>query len=354
MSTKECMAPEQHKSATFFRYASVLQPAWKRFLGKEDQHTNSFKLYAFGSSCTAPGTDLLWFVQASLPAIGFWDLFWSSKNSCIYDMYFMMSMIIFVWVFSSECTNVWYSAFDFLCFVFRTAHVLEWANNHGGRIFIQDIQRSATDFSEWGGTNHDLHGALQACNKSSQLFFFSMRKHRGVLSDHKDWWHSNVNWVFWVGNRRLGACFFISILSQYRCFLFSKFLIHTTNSTSKFSANTRRIVRGCHTSHILSWRAIPKHDLGTEPTRFPSMSVLCVLCVLCVMDLFSAIGGPPSWRYITACVSQAWPSMTLVNRLPGPHATANSNSMTNKTVNVFRGSQESEDAAGTSAQLHIK
>ena len=41
---------------------------------------------------------------------------------------------------------------------------------------------------------------------------------------------------------------------------------------------------------------------------------LCVLCVLCVVDSFSAIGGP-SWRYITANISQAWPSMTLVDHL---------------------------------------
>jgi hypothetical protein len=37
--------------------------------------------------------------------------------------------------------------------------------------------------------------------------------------------------------------------------------------------------------------------------------VLCVLCVLCVVDLFGAIGGP-RWRYITARVSQSWPSMS--------------------------------------------
>ncbi len=43
--------------------------------------------------------------------------------------------------------------------------------------------------------------------------------------------------------------------------------------------------------------------------------VLCALCVLWVVDSFSAIGGP-RWRYITANISQAWPSMTLVDRLP--------------------------------------
>ncbi len=46
--------------------------------------------------------------------------------------------------------------------------------------------------------------------------------------------------------------------------------------------------------------------------------VSCVLCVLFVVGLFSAIGGP-HWRYITASVSQAWPSMTLVDHLSGPH-----------------------------------
>ncbi len=35
------------------------------------------------------------------------------------------------------------------------------------------------------------------------------------------------------------------------------------------------------------------------------------LCVLCVVDLFSAVGGP-RWSHITASVSQACPSMTLV------------------------------------------
>ncbi len=49
----------------------------------------------------------------------------------------------------------------------------------------------------------------------------------------------------------------------------------------------------------------------------------CVLCVLCLAGLFSSIRGP-HWRYITASISQAWPSMTLVDHLPGQHATAQS------------------------------
>jgi hypothetical protein len=56
-----------------------------------------------------------------------------------------------------------------------------------------------------------------------------------------------------------------------------------------------------------------------------------VLCVLCVVDSFSAIGGP-HWRYILANISQAWPSMTLVDRLPGPHATARSRLMAKRKV----------------------
>ncbi len=59
--------------------------------------------------------------------------------------------------------------------------------------------------------------------------------------------------------------------------------------------------------------------------------ILCVLCVLCVVDSFSAIGGP-LWRYILANILQAWPSMTLVNSLPGPHATARSCLMAKRKV----------------------
>jgi hypothetical protein len=48
-----------------------------------------------------------------------------------------------------------------------------------------------------------------------------------------------------------------------------------------------------------------------------SSQIVCVTQVLCVVVPFSAVRGP-RWRYITANVSQAWASMTLVDCLsPG-------------------------------------
>ncbi len=82
------------------------------------------------------------------------------------------------------------------------------------------------------------------------------------------------------------------------------------SSFANKSSKLPRMASPMWQSLITSW---------TKP--FSTASSPCVLCVLCVVDSFSTIGGP-HWIYITANISQAWPSMTLVDHLPKPHATA--------------------------------
>ncbi len=51
-------------------------------------------------------------------------------------------------------------------------------------------------------------------------------------------------------------------------------------------------------------------DLTLFERLSSSNSLLYVLCVLCVVVSFSAVRGP-RWRYITANISQAWPSIRV-------------------------------------------
>ncbi len=84
----------------------------------------------------------------------------------------------------------------------------------------------------------------------------------------------------------------------------------TTRHSSKFCLK-KRTVMSRHALNALSSQRVLARLNATAHWVTDESAALCVLCVLCVVDLFSALGGP-RWRYITADISQAWPSMTLV------------------------------------------